>query len=413
MKSIRCWLAAIPGVVVLTAAGTLCAQSLTILCEPGTAAEDAAAPCGLEISSRDTHLPVRVQVLNGHAPAANAVVVARAAGGTVFPDTVRTDGEGYARLMWMPASPGATGGLALEARTPTASEVRYITIAAATRTQYGLRLPRNGSNDWYAKHQLPAPVVVEVVALAGSSDTVGTPITSAEECTARRVAFRNLSPVGSVQPDTAQARVDRIRLGRRVLLRRNVPERTGCIVEMRWALGDGAGVREARATLLGSGTALRTRDVRATARPLPRVVMGPGFTWREPQYFMKGTEVGTVDTLGGTQISTVIGIAGHARPAWGRVTPMIGMNLASPSTEWYVGASVPRLVSRGLDEIPIDINLLLRLTRRASLDDPAGCAIDPARCTTERRLRSGGVGVGVTIDASSLFSDALKKLAGL
>jgi hypothetical protein len=86
------------------------------------------------------------------------------------------------------------------------------------------------------------------------------------------------------------------------------------------------------------------------------------------------------------------------------------MNLAHPADDLFLGTSLLRFV-KGTDTWPLDLNLIWRVGRRRELVDHKGCEASATQCATDTQVGLG-YGITATFDASSLLSDALKKLAG-
>lgn len=402
-----------------------------------------APSCGATVSNADLLqqrvLRLRVVDADGRG-VGDALVRFRATAGAVMPDTVRTDASGYASGLWYRTRAADPAGVTAEARTETQSAMRHIEITprgAEPAKRYQVKISTGNNQAWYEKSPQRFPLVVEIRRAGKEGDTIGQPITDPVECAAQRVAFSRIGTAGALTPDTTRGSVFPAS-ERRPWWRRS-PAKGGVICEARanWTLGEGAGRRHARATLLGDAVLPSRKDVQfeTVARALPRLIAGIGPTRnrgylgakageqrivRVERQFPDGTKLAfdstvsspaAVDEVGSSwSVAPIVGVSAAVIPRLERFSLTAGVSLTSPQDDWYAGFSLLRPFGRlGMEGLPIDVHLLGHWGRRAVLANVDACRTEGS-CRTEEDVMWHGAAAMVSIDAGSLVADLIKKL---
>ncbi|HYW07319.1 MAG TPA: hypothetical protein VE913_10205 [Longimicrobium sp.] len=403
---------------------------LTITC-PDMSIPREGAPCALTVVGTDPHQAqrLRVRVMEGGTHVASAVVRFSATAGTLLPDSVSTDNDGYAQTMWYRGAGSATTVIAVIARTASASTLREIQM----RTPYRLREHRRDTVAWFEKTQLPRPLIVEIIRADAANDTVGR-LTEAnsQECRTVRVSF---SPIGggSLTPDIARADLVDAPYSSRG------ERRKGCFAHSYWTLGEGPGYRHAGAALVGAGTGQVRSSVafEARARAMPRLVGGilasryrsymgakPGAerTIRIERTLPDGGKMSfdtvfeardTVERVDGrTKAASFVGISTPLVPRARWLAVTVGVNPADLERDWYAGVSVLRIpLGLAAESLPVDLHILGHFGRSPVLKSQDLCA-STGDCGTRERARWHGFAGMLSVDAGSLVTKVIEKLGG-
>jgi hypothetical protein len=349
----------------------------------------------------------------------------------VLPDSAQTDAEGYAHTLWYRAGGSEPAVIAVDARTATGSSFREIRAAREAPPRYALRRHSGNGASWFEKAPLRHPVVVEILRADAPNDA-SRYITDAESCAKFRVAFTRIAS-GATTPDTATATLDHAEVG-------ETPARHGCFARSYWTLGEGAGRRHVRASLVGASpsTVGSTAMFEAYARAMPRLIGGVAVTYNRGYQGAKPAAERTVrvertqpdgstisfDSTFSTGRDTVDNVKGHYGPAAfvGVSTPVVprlhrfavtfGVDPGSIDRHWYLGASVLRLGGAlAVEVLPIDIHVLGHWGRLDVLEDVSKCE-QLGDCRTEDDVRFIGMAAMLSVDASSLLTELIKKLGG-
>lgn len=401
--------------------------------------------CQADYQSRDGQQvrQVRVRVVsarNTSVGVPGAVVRFRATSGTLLPDSTSSDASGFAWTLWTRPQGRDTATVVVQARSGANSTMSLVRVGPPAPTvQLGMDVWRV-SRGWFEKNPLPQPAVIHIYQLREGNPTPQ-PVDSAT-CAAQRVAFARVPGTGSVAPDTSTATEYLIANS---LFQNLQPDSLrqqarGCFAVTNWTLGEGAGDRSLRATLIPSAAARVVRgqgtEIRTISRSLPRLVGGAAVAWRRSYVgvsqkdrvvriertlpdgstmafdtTLKGTA--TVDSISGDpQPAAFVGVSSALVPSWRRISATVGVDLRNPAHDWYGGISFLRL-ARGLstEGLPIDLHLLAHVGRSQVLRDPLACQ-QGVSCETSDRIRFHGLGGMLSVDASSLFSELIKKIAG-
>lgn len=418
MSGRRRWLALFP---LLVAAGSARAQTVSVQCiAPGL---DTACKATFGAGAAPQKVELRLLVKSGGAVAdSTAVVVFRPTGGFVHPDTARPDAEGIVRATWLRAEGKGGVGIAVTAWVGRRQGVGYIAIDPAPVTDTLQLIARDGfRQSWFENSQLPRAVVVQL-----RGDGMKEPVT--KWCPQQRVAFRPYGAPATVSPDTASAYVDRYGV---------------CYAETFWAMKEGIGERRLTATVVPAGTVRGSSSLTAEAwtRALPRVITGFSLA-PVLGYDKKGAPVtrvrriereeptgvkvayDTTDTLARATWTeearrwTPRVIAGVSVPIpigkWGRFDDLsisAGVDVQHPADHFVFGVSAFRMLGAWvpvIEAVPMDIAVVVPWERQER-GPAAGCTVD---CGSKKRWRAQGVGAMLTVDATSLVTDVVKKLTG-
>jgi hypothetical protein len=208
---------------------------------------------------------------------------------------------------------------------------------------------------------------------------------------------------------------------------------------------------DARATLVLPDTSpFPPAEYRAHARALPKFIAGIAFTDARPYATRRpatvvtkrierpvltppgGTPGGTeafdtvvtvrrdsVEGAGGSASSNaMIGVAfaPFASRYFGWLSVLAGVNPTRPADDWYAGLSAVRVAGavfrRETEHFPLDLYVGGDWGRVTELEDEAACRA-AGDCRTKNPRRFRGWSAMLSLDASGLISDAVKKLAGL
>lgn len=391
------------------------------------------SPCTVTITGSDPvqTLPIRVRVMQGNAKAAGATVRFRATSGTVLPDSTAADAEGYAQALWYRTGGSDPAVIAVDARTSAGSAFREIRAAREPAPRFLVRRHSGNGASWFEKAPLRHPIVVEILRADAPNDA-SRYITRADSCNSIRVAFTRIAS-GSTTPDTATATLDHAEIG-------ESPNRHSCFARTYWTLGEGAGRRHLRASLVGgSATSAGSSTVfEGYARAMPRLIGGVVVTYNRSYLGAKSAAERTVRVertqLDGSKISfdstfstgrdtvdrvassfgpaAFVGVSTPVVPRWHRFAVTFGVDPGSIDRNWYAGASLLR-AGGGLavEALPVDIHLLGHWGRTKVLEDVSDCE-NLGDCRTEDDVRWIGFAAMLSVDASSLLTDLIKKLAG-
>jgi hypothetical protein len=414
------------------AAGDLGAQP-SITCPGESSVPVQGAVCTATITGADPlqTLPVRVRITDGNTGIAGAVVRFRATSGTVLPDSVASDAEGYAQTLWYRAGGTDAAAIAVDARTQRGSAFREIRAAKAPAPRYALRTHSGDGASWFEKAPLRHPVVVEILR---ADAPVGTSryITAEDSCASIRVAFTRVAS-GSLTPDTARATVDSAEVGEN-------PDRLGCFARAYWTLGEGAGRRHVRAALVGGSATAANNNLtyEAYARALPRLIGGILVTYnrsflgarsagertvRVERLLPDGSKLAYDSTFstGRDTINSVdgnfgpaafVGVSTPVVPRWHRFAVTFGVDPGSIDRNWYAGISLLRIPGGlAVESLPVDIHLLGHWGRTDVLVNRTACA-ERGECRTEDDVHWHGFAAMLSVDASSLLTELIKKLSG-
>jgi hypothetical protein len=405
---------------------------LTIACPDTTTPVDG-VPCALPLVGTDPLQTqrIRIQVTEGRTPAAGALVRFRATAGTLLPDTATVDSQGFAHTLWYRAAGSDAAVIAVDARTGSGSALREIRMTKPVG--YVLREHLRDSASWFEKTLLPRPLIVEIIRANAINDVAGR-LTEADslECRSVRVAFSRATG-GSLTPDTTAAAIT-------TPYNSGMRRRTGCFATAHWTLGEGAGVRHARAAMVGAGPNQVRSNVafEARARAMPRLVGGILASRHRSYIGLKpGAErnVRIERTLvdGSTMSFDTAVSAGQAAPDFvpGRVkaaafvgisTPVVtqarwlavtaGVEPANIERDWYAGISALRIpFGLSAESLPVDVHILGHFGRSPVLKAPTRCA-ETGECRIRERTRFHGMAAMLSVDAGSLITDLIKNLSG-
>lgn len=362
---------------------------------------------------------------------ANATLAFFATSGRVIPDTTTTDADGYAYATWSRERSSSSVAVTIHARTQSASAFKEMSFEVEKpAVQYGLEIvDRTNNQTSFEKSPLARTVKVRLLRFDSIDNKQGAIVTNAERCLSYRVAFTQIGK-GFISPDTVimwhEEEADGIGDG------------DGCFAYANWTLPDGAGTRDARATLIGSNVlgTQGTKEFEAFARGLPKVIGGAVVTRYAGYYgIRKGTSAaakiervlgdGTTftrdttlrisrDTLQHNEAewrpAAFLGVSAPIIPRLHRLSLTVGVDLNSPMRDWYFGASVVRAIGGLVTEaLPVDAHILAHVGRVDEIVDQTACSVNQ-NCTTRLKTRFHGLSGMVSVELSSLVSEVLKKL---
>jgi hypothetical protein len=318
--------------------------------------------------------------------------------------TTRTDTLGRAMIPWQRNLTTDSAIVDVEAHfSDEHSAIRQIVVrpAAAARSNLVIgRMPGDsGEPRWYAQRQIRYPMRVLI--------TGTTPAT----CPDTRVVFRAIGG-GAATPDTISPRW---------------LDPNQCIAETYWRLGETIGKQHLVASLARDRTMSTT--FQASARPLPRFVVGAGADWRSHFFVLETDSVTRVDSVTGIPSvvarDTVVRREGEIRPhtVFGvdfaplakvdRLRMLVGVALTDPARQFTLGLSAPQLLGFGGEGFPLDLHFTSRWSRVERLDNPGACRFDRNDCATTESIRFEGFGGVVTFDGGTFFSELIKSLGKL
>ena len=403
-------------------------SSLTVKCvDPGNT--NTAIDCK-DILSPSVALQVKkvaVHVVDGSGKSVpNAIIRFYATSGRVVPDSTSSNALGVAATTWYRDKSGTPAVISVDARTSASGAFGQLDLTVSDpSTTYGLMMIENSNEQHgFEKAPLGDPIEVQLLRFDERTDAKeGAPVADRDKCPSYKVAFAQFGK-GFISPDTAVMWYD--------------DKRHGCFAYANWTLPDGAGTRDAKATLIGSAVrpSASIVEFEAYARALPRVVGGlaatryAGYmgvkkgataTAKVERVLPDGTKI-TRDTTISVSRDTlqavdaewkpaaVIGVSVPAVPKWKWLSITGGVDLNNPTRDWYFGGSVIRpfgqLTSEGL---PVDAHLLAHFGRSDVVKDETRCSTD-AGCQTRQRTRFHGLAAMISVDATTLVSDLLKKI---
>lgn len=440
--------------VLLVPTPHVAAQSIEITCRAPLSGAGAAEACMGTVprtgQPQMQRINVRVVQAGTTTAVQGAAVVFRTAGAEVVADTVYTDANGDASTYWHRPRSSDPGIVTVEATGPQPKSPAALRIVRIMPSDASVQIGLErwwAPTAWFEKNPLPGPVALHIFRIDNEVERY---ITDDETCAAQRVVFARFGNSGNVSPDTAWGAVmafdtmpaDTVTRGsaRGDTLRESGSR--GCFVSTRWTLGEGPGVRNLRAVLLAGGPAAVKRDgvveLEAAARGLPRLIAGPVFARRRGYYgatpraertlrierygpdSMKVsydstvvTRAAAVDTVQSQAVGAAFfGVSVPAIPTLTTLSVSAGVNMADPLNDWFAGISLVRLFAGVATEgLPVDIHLLGHFGRPSVLRDLEDCKARIS-CATERRMTWHGLGGMISVDASSLFSDVIKKIIG-
>ncbi len=443
-------------------------QNLRIRCSQTETPAQANQPCEAKISRTDLQqrYSIDVQVVSepDSRPVSGAIVRFRATNGALLPDSAVTDEAGNAHALWYRPRSGEPVAITVEARSkPSAagapdgpvygSAMRLISLSTAPHAS------RLGVERWYArrawfeKNQLPGQVAIHIYQIDAAGNEI---VPDSATCASQRVAFLRFTGSGTVSPDTSIAGLLPVATG---AARRADPKaadsvahvdklradgagegvvRERCFALTRWTLGDGVGIRTLRASLVPPGSlgvdGPGSVDIDATSRALPRIVAGPVFAWRRSYLGVaRGAEQkvtvervrsdgstatfdstypgpASVDSVSGRwQASAFIGASVPLIPRARLLSVTLGVDMKTPADDWYLGFSLLRFGGLMTEALPIDVQVLGHFGRSKVLRDAEACEAQIS-CKTDEETRFHGLGGVITVDASSLISEIIKKL---
>jgi len=430
------------------------AQSIEITCraplsDPGVA-EACTGPVPRTDQPQMQRINVRIVQAGTTTAVQGATVVFRATGAEVVADTVYTDANGDASTYWHRARSSDPGLVTVEAFGPQPKSPAALRIVRILPSDASVQIGLErwwAPTAWFEKNPLPGPVAVHIFRIENGVERY---ITDDTVCAAQRVAFARFGNAGSVSPDTAWGAVMTFDTMPAVTVTRDSAGvdtlresgSRGCFVSTRWTLGDGPGVRNLRAALLAGGPAAVKRDgavqLEAAARGLPRLIAGPVFARRGSYYGVTPraertlrierygpdsmkisydstvvTRAAAVDTVQSQAVGAAFfGVSIPVVPTLTTISVSAGVNMADPLNDWFAGISLVRFFGGVATEgLPVDIHLLGHFGRPAVLRNLEECKARIS-CATERRMMWHGLGGMISVDASSLFSDVIKKIVG-
>jgi hypothetical protein len=359
-----------------------------------------------------------------------------------------TDGQGYAEALWYRTTGSDPASIAVSARTNGSSAFREIRLAKAAAAKYALTDSTGNYQSWFEKAPLRHPLVVEIVRADVTVDSLRR-IANSDSCAAVRVAFTRIG-AGSITPDTVSGYIDTVRVDTAKVNPREYFERTPhipppvlvphCFARANWTLPEGPGRRHARVGLVGAGASQPRSSMlyEAYARANPRLIGGMVLNLDRGFLGVKRGEERTVhiertlpdgtkmsfDTTLATSRDTVdekkfsvtptafVGVTSPVIAAWHRFAATVGVDPKNLDRDWYGGFSLLRARS-GLaaESLPVDVHVLVHVGRDPVLTNPDTCSAQHD-CRTRNRIRYKGVAAMFSIDASSLITDLIKKLAG-
>jgi hypothetical protein len=427
------------------------AQELQILCPSSSLTTDTTVACvaNYSPSAVQQQVPLVLTILeNGtDKPVPGAVVRLRATAGTVWPDSTMSDDHGKVHAYWYRIRSSDPATVAVEARPGSSvpsgqrgTAFRLVQLQPTPRVDsLGLQFWRT-NRAWFERGPLPEPVSVNIYR---GTDPLrdGAEEVSAELCRAQRVVFARLTSSGDLRPDTAipgLMEIVRPAAATSPSAARPADTTYACFARAVWTLGEGVGTRNIRATLIPSASVEATArivDIQTHSRALPRIVIGPTVTQRQSYYGVRpesrriirierpqpdGTKLifdstaiapAGVDTVRREwKPSAFIGVTSPIVPAATWLAVTIGVDVNDPANNWFFGASALRLFG-GLstEALPIDLHVIGHFSRVPEVENRAACAAGTS-CRVDRETRFQSLGLLLTVDATSLVTEVIKKL---
>ncbi len=466
--ALRRWLLAAAFACPCLAERPASAQQLQVVCTDSVAASKTARACSYEVPRNDApqlqRIDIRVELSvasDSVTPVPGATVVFRATSGTLIADSVRTDKEGHAYTYWRQSSANESATVSVEATPPVSGSPTAVKIVAVKVPKAEQRIlwdEWRTRGAWFEKNPLPAPVSMVVYDVKKEGDReVARFLRDERLCGAQRAVFSTQKNAGTITPDTVpgvmltledSAAASTIVVGNNTIVREAVKKNDRvCFIRAQWRLGEGVGVQSARAQLLPTNDAELTGPtvvgLTARARALPRVIVGPVWTYRSHYTALKQGETRTItvertDSAGVKETYTrtvtdtsaieevdgqgagalFAGVSFPPVPMATALTMTLGVNAADPLNDWYAGISLLRLgvatIGDGLasEGLPMDAFFLVHWGRPEVLVNEAECRATNTSCETDRRLMWHGLGLMVTVDASTVISEVIKRIGG-
>ncbi len=371
-----------------------------------------------------------VRVDSANKPVAGASVHFYATSGRLTPDSTRTDAAGYASTTWYRDAGPAPAAISIDARSAggVGSYEQIKLTVQDPAVQYGVRMSE-GTDQQNGFEKAPLPKAIEVQLLVFENRPAakdGAPVADREKCPNYRVAFAQFGGKGSLTPDTAVMWYDAEQ------------RHHGCFAYANWTLPEGAGRRDAKATLIGSAVrpSESTVEFEAYARALPRIIGGVVATHYASYVGVRKGSTGiakiertrpdsskiTLDSAvtiardtvqrfdAEWRTAAVIGVSTPLVRRWHNLSVTGGVDMNSPSRDWYFGVSVVRAVIGLLSEsLPVDAHLLAHVGRSDVVRDEIACGV-LRDCRTELKTRFQGFAGMISVDASALVGEVLKKI---
>lgn len=407
---------------------------------------------------------IELEVQENGVTVAGVLVRMQPSSGTVSPAFMQTGGDGRVRALWLRPRSSDAATITVSAVSQRRSGIAAVHLQPSRQDDRVLKLLQwRGSLSWFERSQLPHSIVLALLEVdpQGNTQHISDPAT----CVKQRVAFRGGTGAGILSMDTAapsifeykgipgwkrgntEADAPKIAEAPEPLIASLVqPERVGCFVTVDWTLGETPGRKTIQARIVPAAgfDAPLALAIQSRARALPRFITGFAYNWhneyaglspgKETKLTVERVENGVTVTYDSTFTSAaaidstatgdrVAVIAGVSMPipisrvfarsaAWiDRLSVTGGVDLTSPSSDWYLGASLGRLVG-GLtaDALPVDIHLLHHWSSDSVLLNKATCGSETG-CELKRKIRSDGIALMISADASSLVSELVKRIA--
>jgi len=353
------------------------------------------------LQHRTRNVAVAVRVRDGGKPVKDRTVVFGASSGALDKLSVATDDSGIAVGNW--SGDPSNGEVILTASAEASGAVQSVTFKLGGAYTLGSVL--NGANqEWYLKRQLNDSIALRLT------------IPTWDTCRNAAVIFRTSSEGGSVSLDTAWA----------------TGSDSNCVVATHWKLAEYVGQQRLRASLINDPT--QRVDVSARSRATPWLGLGLAWFWsarlislhteKRPQHFTRKTlsasgadsiEVSydssvavshSIDTTRAqARFAPVAGVNWPVALKWRNLRLFTAADLADPTHDWYLGASILQLPFLGgwqHESVPIDVQVVLEFNRRDILKNPDECSKNVAACdvVTHTRLYGGGLLVAYNVESA-------------
>ena len=309
-------------------------------------------------------------------------------------DSLRTDATGTVPAHWTSEQPVTSDvnirvvALLKRPKRPTIRVVRTITLKPPPKPGSGITRAdiwtTGDGQSWYATKELRVPIAVH---WHGAPESCG-----------RNYFMFKAAPDGNVMADSVPGEL----LG------------GDCVAQSYWVLGKTVGNQSLRVQLAGDPSVQRT--VYAKARKLPWLAAGLVASYASEYVGVKQVP----DTAGkatpthpepdsvpkGPVFAPLIGINFPLATDAERLRFSLAADLKNVQTDWYGGVSLLQLTNGvAHEDIGMDVQAVLHLSRRTELKDVAGCSGDTHKCATRKRASIVGLGLAVEGDASMFFQD--------
>jgi hypothetical protein len=370
---------------------------------------------------------IKFRVLDASGKAmSDAMVHFYATSGKVAPDSSLTNKDGYVFATWSRDSNLATPAMiSMTFSSPSSGgwQSQFGITIPQKALKYGIRMDRETDQQTgFEKAPLPHSIYVRLVQFDTGTAKPPVPVSDRTKCPEYSVAFTQMGK-GSMSPDTTVMWYD--------------DDKEECRAYGNWTLGDGAGIRDAKAKLVGASVSIPNSIVEfeSYARALPRIV--GGFALSHYSGYMgvkKGSKVtatvertvdnvkitsdtvlwSTRDTLSRVESewkpAAIVGVSAPLIPKVYRLSATAGVDLNSPTTDWYFGFSAVRVFGKLTSEaLPVDAHILFHVGRNDVVEDESNCTTQ-GDCRTKRKTRFHGMAGMISVDATSLITDVLKKI---